>query len=342
MKYYKNLIKRKKYGVVIVSMLFFILGFCAFYFNLIEVIKFGIMWTGLSPNVIIDNGIAGGIGATNIGMMLVGLGIIYIALVFIPKVSMYSQDDSDYTVKLIEDDMYVKYRDKEFLVKRQNYNANDFFFKDKNGKFVSMTTGYQIYNYIKPKKFAELKIDEEKIINDDNIITNFKNIRLMNNEEKNKYIKYRELENNINIVGLILTIILYAIAIFFAFGGLVYIINDFGTFIVSAIIAFITFKLGKAAYKASKRDKVLINKIFNGDMYIAECYSYDKKIEDYYSSSGTHHIEYYIKITDNNGHYIDKWFQIPEKVYKNNDIITASLIILGPKGEEIFEVITNY
>lgn len=148
MKYYKNLIKRKKYKVILICCITALLGFFCFYINLSEFFNIGIKDTELSPSVVVNSGMAGIIGETNIGMAILGLFIIYIGLVFLPKNSIYAQDDSDYEVKLIEDNIYIKFKNNEFLVKKETFAPTDLFFKDKNGKFVTMTRGYQIYNYV--------------------------------------------------------------------------------------------------------------------------------------------------------------------------------------------------
>ena len=146
MKYYKNLIKRKEYGVLAVSIIVTLFGLIVVYMSCIEVINEGIKESGLSPNMIIDNGIMGIIASTDIGMTLMGMFAIYIGIVFIPINAPVSQDHSDYTVESMEDKIYIKFKNNEYLLKKETFSPTDLFFKDKNGKFVGMTRGYQIYN----------------------------------------------------------------------------------------------------------------------------------------------------------------------------------------------------
>lgn len=106
MKYYKNLIKRKKYGVLILGLIFSLLGGITFFYNFIDVIIKNIDLSDLSSYSVYNNGIIGILGSTNIGMSLIGIFVIYIGLVWIPRNSFYSQDDSDYDVKS-KDDEYI-------------------------------------------------------------------------------------------------------------------------------------------------------------------------------------------------------------------------------------------
>ena len=68
MKYYKNLIKRKKYGVLIIAFCIFLLGAFSFFYNLLDVIIKNINFSDLSSYTIYNNGIIGLIGTTNIGL----------------------------------------------------------------------------------------------------------------------------------------------------------------------------------------------------------------------------------------------------------------------------------
>ena len=103
-------------------------------------------------------------------------------------------------------------------------------------------------------------------------------------------------------------------------GSLFILKNNFITAISTASVGVIFLLIGRCVYKNSMKDIILINKIMNGKMYIADCYSYDKKICKH--SEG---IDYFIKVTDNNGHFVDKWFKIHEKIYKNSEIVEAKI-----------------
>ena len=51
--------------------------------------------------------------------------------------------------------IYIRFKKNEFLVRKETFQPTDLFFKDKNKHFVSMTRGYQIYNYV-IAKYKEL------------------------------------------------------------------------------------------------------------------------------------------------------------------------------------------
>lgn len=90
------------------------------------------------------------LGATNIRLSLMGLVCIYTGLIFIPITSIFSQDKEDYEVKEEETGiLYIKFKKNEFLVAKETMEPSSFFFKDKNKKFVPLSRGYQIYNYVK-------------------------------------------------------------------------------------------------------------------------------------------------------------------------------------------------
>ena len=53
MKYYKNLIRRKKYGVLIIAFCIFLLGAFSFFYNLLDVIIKNINFSDLSSYTIL-------------------------------------------------------------------------------------------------------------------------------------------------------------------------------------------------------------------------------------------------------------------------------------------------
>lgn len=338
MKYYKNLIKRKRYGVIIASILVALLGLFVTYKSIAQVISEGIKMTGLSPNMVISSGIAGLIGKTNIGMMLMGLFVTYIGIVYIPVNSPASQEPSDYTVKSVNDEnIYIKFKDNEYLIKKETFAPTDLFFKDKNGKFVSVTRGYQIYNYVKSNysSLLEKPINKDKIIKNDEIISKFQNIKLMSDEDKKIYINHKQLKNKKKTSSFCASIFFVGMSLYMLLGTILILISEMQIQMPALVLSIIFLLIGKTLYKDSIKDKELINKIMNGKMYIADCYSYDKKVRKH--SEGE---DYFIKVTDNNGNFIDKWFEIQKDVYTKNETVKAKLIILEEAKEEIFEVIS--
>ncbi len=147
MKYYKNLIKNKNYVGIIFGLVLAFFGAIVFYANFIEVIFEGVKDSNLSVVTVVNTEMVGLIGETNIGLKVIGILTIYVGIVCIPRWCPGSQNDEDYVIENIgENQIYIKYKKNEFLVKK-DFEPTDLFFKDKNRKFVSLTRGYQIYNY---------------------------------------------------------------------------------------------------------------------------------------------------------------------------------------------------
>ncbi len=199
MKYIKNLIKNRKYFAICVILVFTILGVIFVYTSIGDVSNEGIQSSGVSSYTTVSNGIMGLISTTNVGMVVIGLFSIYIGLIFVPKNARGSQDDSDYIVERRDDKIYIKYKDKrEFLVDSEVFGPTKLFFRDKNNKFVSMATGYQIYNYVINFHYnvTEKEIPEGKKIEVSEIYNKFANITIMNSEEKEQYIKIKKIKKS--------------------------------------------------------------------------------------------------------------------------------------------------
>ena len=336
MKYYINLLKNKNYKAIICSIAIFLLGCICVFFNLKNVIEEGIQNNGLSVTI----GIGGidAISRSNLGMVIVGLINIYTGLILAPRTYNGSQNDEDYEIKSVDDCIYIKYKNREFLLNKETFGVTKLFFRDKNGKFVSMTTGYQIYNYVmyKHKEKTEKEITNGLVIGIEDIITKFSNIRLMNEEEKRWYIDYKKLKYRRRIISFIFSVVFYAVAAFFSFGAFSSILlNRIDKLLQIITVGMVFFALAMLCNKISKRQMTLIDKITKGKSYIADCYSYDKKISDH--SRGT---DYLIKVTDKKGHFLNKWFSIHPQIYKNSDIIKARLVIIG-EDEKNIDIVTE-
>lgn len=197
MKYIKNLIKNKKYFAICVILALTIIGVLFIYYSVEDVANEGIQYSDVSPYTTVSNGIMGLISTTNFGMIIIGLFSIYVGLIFVPKNARGSQDDSDYIVERREEKIYIKYKNREFLVDRETFGPTKLFFKDKNNKFVSMATGYQIYNYVINFHYniTEREIEDSKKIKPDEVYNKFANITIMNDDEKKQYIKMKRIEN---------------------------------------------------------------------------------------------------------------------------------------------------
>ena len=329
MKYYVNLFKRKKYVPLIVFFLWFLLGVTITCIYFIDVISKNIQLNNefiFSPNFFLTL-----ISSSNIGMLLIGIATCYFAMI-IPTWLADAQDDSDYFVKRENDKIYIKYKSYEFLVDAETFDSNNLSFRDKNKKYVSMSKGYRIYNYVRTKclDILEKKPDDSKTISKLDVINKFNDVRLATLGEKEEFAKSHKIYNKLRIFFVILSIILGISTIFWSMGiigfmttlkfELEYIFIDI---ILISLSAFLFLKSKKATVK----NKILYNKIMNGELYIVKCTSFDKKN---YSDEDKHH--YKVKITDGN-YVVDQWIELPENIY-NQD--SYQIYILKDYENEIY------
>lgn len=152
--YYKRLWKNKKSSYIGILILILI-GILPIIINIIDYEKINDS-SNVSP-VVVNSPILVPFTATNGGMIFIGLFIIYIALVFIPRNIPAAQNADDYNVSIKDDKVYIKFKKYEFELDKENFNPTSLLFKDKNNKFVTLTTGYQIYNYVNYYYKNELK-----------------------------------------------------------------------------------------------------------------------------------------------------------------------------------------
>ncbi len=152
--YYKRLWKNKKSSYIGILILILI-GILPIIINIIDYEKINDS-SNVSP-VVVNSPILVPFTATNGGMIFIGLFIIYIALVFMPRNIPVAQNPDDYTVDIKGDKIYIKFKKYEFELDKENFNPTSLLFRDKNNKFVTVTTGYQIYNYVNHYYKNELK-----------------------------------------------------------------------------------------------------------------------------------------------------------------------------------------
>ncbi len=143
--YYKRLWKNKKVRFISMFILV-IIGLIPIIINIIDWDKI-YESSNVSPTVV-NSPILLPFSATNGGMIFIGLFIIYIALVFMPKNIPFAQNPDDYNVKIDDKNIYIKFKKYEFELSKEKWAPTNLFFRDKNHKFVTFTTGYQIYNYV--------------------------------------------------------------------------------------------------------------------------------------------------------------------------------------------------
>lgn len=336
MKYYMNLIKNKEYLSLTIIFGFSILCIFGLYYNLNEFINYGLKSSGLPPHTIMGHGTAGLLGATNLGMAIVFLLLLYFTLVFAPKNARGSQNPEDYQIRSEGNNLYIKFRKHEFLIPKNQFSPNRLFFFDKNKKFTTLSTGYQIYNHVMRDhpKLLELPMDQFTIIPENEIVSKFKNVKELNEEEKETYIKNRKLKKQLKLPSLCFSFV----SAFISFSLVFQIADSFLNqqkqkpgYSILLLITSITFAyLSKVFYHISSSDKRLVKKIYDYPMYEVNGFSYDYREIPFYS----------VKITD--GKYIiDKWMRFPNRIESNVSKLPIKLVVLQGCENDLFELIPN-
>lgn len=323
MKYYKNLIERKKYSVIIISICTVLVGIFVCYLSVKDVFDRGL---ALSKTWYLNDGygIISVIASSNVGMILCGLLIIYIGICYLPVTSPFSQDEIDYDVKNDGDNIYVRFQSYEFLVKREDFGPTKLFFRDKNKKFVTVTRGYQIYNYVVYyfKNILEKNVNSDSAILKSEVVDKFKNVKVMTKEDKISFIESERLRNKIKIGYVLLSIILWFGFVFWIYIFIIMLKGDINvmTVILVLILIWISFILGKKTGRKAVRDKNLVNRILNNEMFMVSASIFDKKNERVDDGDFGSVQNYYIKVTD--GMFVvNHWIKVPKEVY-NKDRVT--------------------
>lgn len=153
------------------------------------------------------------------------------------------------------------------------------------------------------------------------ILIKFNNIKLTTKEEKELYIKIRfannsKTQNTYNFFCKIISILLILYGLYSSYDILTSYSITFSSILFILIINFATLGFGYILYNSSNSSKKQLKMIKNGNFYIADAYSYAHKK----TPRGGELIiyDYYVKITDKEGHYIDNWFIVPKIKYFDN------------------------
>ncbi len=147
MKYYLRLIKNKQWLTLLILFLWGSIGVFCTVFNLIGVINNGNGWNESYNPAISTDAVTGFLSMTDAGMILVGLICMWAGFILFPRCAKMSQDDSDYRIEFEGDKVHIWFKKNEWIADREKIEPTDLFFRDKNKKFVSITRGYQVYNY---------------------------------------------------------------------------------------------------------------------------------------------------------------------------------------------------
>ena len=272
-------------------------------------------------------------------MALIGIFVIYLGIVWIPVNSPYAQEDSEYDIKSEGEFIHIFFKNNEFLVKKETFQPTELFFWDKNHRFVSMTRGYQVYNYVMAnyKKLTERELDESKVILKSEVVEKFSNVKKMSDEEKKSFITSQKIKNKPRFFFVITSLLLWGNFAFWLLGLICFILtSDFviSDIVVSIIMVIISYILGKKSNVAVVKNKKLVNRIMNEDMYIVECEIYDKKHNQTQDTGGTVYDNHYIKITDGN-YIVDQWIEIPKEKYEQGSN-KVKFYVFDKTGNEYF------
>lgn len=188
-------------------------------------------------------------------------------------------------------------------------------------------------------------IKSEIIAKESEILKKFNNIRLTTTEEKELYLKIRFLNNSkkqnaYNFFSKIISILLVLYGFYSAYDILTSHFIDILSICFAIIINLITLGFGYVLYNSSNSSKKQLKIIENGNLYIAEAYSYAHKKEP---RGGEIVYDYYIKITDKKGHYIDNWFLVPKITFfdESPKLIRTTEIIPDILNSEHKEIVGN-
>lgn len=323
MRHYKNLIERKKYSVIIISICTVLAGIFVCYLSVKDVFDREL---ALSKTWYLNDGygIISVIASSNVGMVLCGVLLTYIGFYYIPAVSPFSQDKTDYDVKSDGDNIYIRFQSFEFLVKREDFGPTKLLFRDKNKKFVTVTRGYQIYNYVVYyfKNILEKNVNSDGAILKSEVVDKFKNVKVMTKEDKISFIESERLRNKIKIGYVLLSIILWFGFVFWIYIFIIMLKGDINvmTVILVLILIWISFTLGKKTGRKAVRDKNLVNRILNNEMFMVSASIFDKKNERVDDGDFGSVQNYYIKVTD--GMFVvNQWIKVSKEVY-NKDRVT--------------------
>ena len=124
MKYYKRLLENKAYKVFAIMAVPILLGIFICYKS----------YDGYQVEWIV---------------FIAGLVVAYQGLVFIPVVSRYAQDLSEFKVEVDQAYIYIEFRKYKWKIKREHFHGGDcLMFFDEHRHFITMKRAYQVYSGI--------------------------------------------------------------------------------------------------------------------------------------------------------------------------------------------------
>lgn len=342
MKYYKNLIAKKKFEIFFLQLFLVLLGLFVCYIGLESYINNNIASSDISVITTINTGIVGIISQTNIGIFIIGLLLLYYSIIVIPISAPEAQSPEEYEIKSLGENIYIKFREYEFIIKKGKFDSSSLMFKDKNGKFVSPVRAWQISNYVEFYYRNELKVSKP-IENEATLgkkTSKFSGMRLATKDEINRLIKSEQLKSS-KMYFKLFSLFFWCIG----FLSFISIFNDEQSLLLRLLMILIGLAfcyIGKIMWKMGIKDKTLLNKIIKGEVYVAKCYSFDKRIHNIDNTPDSTRTYFEIKVHDKDGHYINEWFRIDGKTYRAFEEVEANLFIIEYSNNTILKAKTNY
>lgn len=334
MKYFGNLIKRKKFGYLLFCIGFTILGILMFYINIKDTFNSGINPnTDLSSKVVYNDIITTILSSSNLGLAIIGLICACTGIFYFPRINPDAATDSDYTVIDNGNNIYIKYKNYEFDIPKNRFHDDKSFYRDRNNKRVPYTTRFEIYRYVYrnyKKEIENYKEANEIPVND--IINDFYGMRLATKEEIDNYIKekgtkpFKASNKPLGVILLIIGFLLFSVSTGFNDEEIV-------LFIIIFAISIILFIMGIKKLITPKAKDNLYEKVINGKVYVADAYVYDKG--NNIQSGRRYRL---VKIWDKHNHHLDKWFEISVGVYYWDEI-KGLLYVIRYNNEEILDFI---
>ena len=293
MKYWKNLIKNKQIITVIVLLIMIIIGFIIIFNTLSE------YFTGLYPFDELTH--------EDILTIILGLALILFGFI-IPKISWKGQNSEDFTIKYEGNNIYVKFRDNEFVLnnKTRYTGISDFAFKDNNGKFVGILKAYQIANFVN-SSFGVPTKNKDNVFKKSDVFDKFKSFKPATQEDILMYTKQKNIKNHIKVFPFIVSLLLLFIII-------ICIIGAFETW-YSLIIGLIILPFWYITFNDSLERKRKYKKINNSIIYVIDCHTYDIGVS---LNEGGGNNYYYVKVTDGTNH-LNKTFEISKAIYYSHE-----------------------
>lgn len=187
---------------------------------------------------------------------------------------------------------------------------------------------------------------KKKILKKEEVISEFNGIRLAYDYESKKYFDYltrgyEERHIFLILMEMVLLVAAGCIILFSDFIEYVFWMIKYGEWSMILGLLFNRASLGIIGAfilnRYCRHIKIKFSKQLKGTLYVAECYAYEV-IKREGRRGG---ISHYIKVTDNEGGYLEEEFYVDYKSAETNTDITAQLYVLEYNGEYFLDVVTE-